>query len=465
MNKNHQLRNIPRIDRLVTLLEQDHTVAGLPRTLLADAAREAVSRVRAALKSGEAVDVSPDALAAASKQKLRQMSLPSLRRVINATGVVLHTNLGRAPLSKRAQAEVAQVTAGYSTLEYQTATGERGDRHDHVARRINSLTGAEDVLVVNNNAAAVLLVLSGLAQDKEVLVSRGQLVEVGGSFRIPDVMKQSGAKLIEVGATNKTRLSDYREALGPNTGAILKVHTSNYRIIGFTEQPDDRELVALAKEHNIPVIDDLGSGTLLPLSFGGWNEPAVSERIAAGMDVVTFSGDKLLGGAQAGIIVGKKQYINTLKRHPLLRAVRIDKLTLAALEGTLLDYQTGNPLTDVPALHFLHKSAEILGQQAEQLHALLKVLRPLGWYTKVVALMSQAGGGAFPGADLPSWGVRLTVEGKSPQLIDEQLRKGEIPVICRVQGDAVLFDVRCLSVEDMECIRRICLVLAGGGAG
>lgn len=456
-----KLRNIPSVDKLLNTLSLVSGLSGLPRAVAVQAVRETVETARKTLLAGGQVDISPEALVTAAIRQAMRLATPSLKRVVNATGLILHTNLGRAPLSRRAAERTRAILEGYSTLEYDVESGGRGSRYDHVAERLSRLTGAEAALVVNNNAAAVLLTLAALAAGKEVLVSRGQLVEVGGSFRIPDVMRQSGVKLVEVGTTNRTRIADYREAITPDTAAIMKVHTSNFRICGFTEQPTDPELYALARDRGIVLLDDLGSGTLLPLELGGWREPAVAERITAGMDVVTFSGDKLLGGSQAGIIAGKQEWIAIIKKHPLLRALRVDKLTLAALEGTLLDYEIGDPKIDIPALRLLTRPVEEVKRQAEQLAHQLGAIRAKGWFAKAVPMQAQSGGGAFPAVEIASFGVRLTVEGRSINEIELALRSWTTPIICRLQENAIYLDVRCISEEEIKIIQTACLSLAG----
>lgn len=447
-NLNGKLRAIPAIDRLVAIAATRQEFADLPRAALVRILRQAADLLRRQLAEGQCGEDVSGAIIDSARDILRQEEAPSLKRVVNATGVVLHTNLGRAPLCRRAQERVAAVMTGYSTLEYDVAAGSRGSRHSHVARRLCELTGAEAALVVNNNAAAVLLVLSALAAGREVIVSRGQLVEIGGSFRVPDVMKQSGTKLVEVGTTNKTHLYDYEQAMGPDTAAILKVHTSNYRIVGFTAQPDDADLVALARKHGIPVIEDLGSGTVLPVSLGDWREPAVGERLAAGIDIVTFSGDKLFGGGQAGIIAGKREYIELMRKHPLLRAIRADKLSLAALEGTLLAYTIGNPAAEIPVQCMLHTSVQELAERAAALAAALGTL-PDGWRVEVVALDSQAGGGALPAVGLASYGLSIESVHLKAATVEKLLRCRAVPVITRIQDEKVIIDVRCLVGEDM----------------
>ncbi|HMM22605.1 MAG TPA: L-seryl-tRNA(Sec) selenium transferase [Selenomonadales bacterium] len=458
-----KFRAIPAIDRLIASAAEEPCLAGVPRELLVRVIRQATDAARNQLRQEQETDISPAGILRLAQDMLAHIEQPSLRRVINATGVVLHTNLGRAPLSRRARERITAVMEGYSNLEYDVASGERGSRYAHIADRICGLIGAEGAIVVNNNAAAVLLVLSALASGREVIVSRGELVEIGGSFRVPDVLRQSGARLVEVGTTNKTHLYDYERAIGPDTAAILKVHTSNYRIVGFTSQPEDEGLVELASRNGIPVIEDLGSGTLLPIEAKGWREPAVSERLAAGMSVVTFSGDKLFGGSQAGMIAGQKEYIDKMRKHPLLRAIRIDKLSLAALEGTLLDYSLGNPKEDIPVQYMLHISPEELAERAEGLARELQKLGP-DWQAELIRLNSQAGGGSLPAVDLVGHGVALTHREIGASSLERRLRIREIPVVVRVQEAKIILDVRCLRDSDtadiLAALRDI-----GEGAG
>lgn len=450
METNEKLRALPSIDKLLAMVMHEQEIMQYPHELVTACLRQAVAETRAALLAGQQESASPEAIVNQAKILLKKCTQPSLRRVINASGVVLHTNLGRAPLSRQAKECVGAVMSGYSTLEYNVETGERGTRYDHVVRPLCQMTGAEDALVVNNNAAAVLLVLSALAKGREVIVSRGELVEIGGSFRIPDVLRQSGATLIEVGATNKTHLADYEQAIGPNTAAILKVHTSNYCIVGFASQPDGKGLAELAHRHDIPVIEDLGSGTLVPLTVAGQTEPTASQRLRLGFDVVTFSGDKLLGGGQAGIIAGKSKYINKMKKHPLLRAVRLDKLSLAALEGTLLDYITGDPVRDIPVLNMLHCDTSILEEKAKRLHK--EITKHSSVMAEVIELTSLAGGGALPGAVLKGYGVAIGCQNISAENLERHLRQQSTPIIARIQDNTVTFDVRCLGEDDFAII-------------
>lgn len=403
-------------------------------------------------------DSVPDALLASVcrqvAQRLNQSAEVRLRRVINATGVVLHTNLGRAPLAPAAVAAMRELTDGYVNLELNLSTGKRGLRYDPIVPLLRELTGAEDALVVNNNAAAVLLVLSALAPGREVIVSRGELVEIGGSFRIPDVMAQSGAQLVEVGATNKTRLSDYQRAITAQTAALMKVHPSNYRVVGFTASVAREDLVALARAYELPVIEDLGSGALL--AYGSdhrfCGEPTVREAIQAGVDLVTFSGDKLLGGPQCGIILGRSAYLSQLASHPLMRALRVDKMTLAALQATLELYRVPEQaMGQIPALHFIARDAAAIAQQAE---SLALALRPVAkdMTVHVCPVESQIGGGAVPDSSLPSWALRIQPT-RGVHLLAEQLRRGEPAVMGRVQDDALWLDLRTVSPEDDQRLR------------
>ena len=447
------LRQLPAMEKLLQAAEKWPGFGEQHRHVIAEALRAVLDKARSALKDGKTADISETGLLKAAAAECEGLLLPSLRRVINATGITLHTNLGRAPLSQRAQRQVAEVAQGYNSLEYDLTRGERGSRYEHVERLICRLTGAEAALVVNNNAAAVILTMTALARGREVIVSRGELVEIGGSFRIPEVIQASGARLVEVGTTNKTHLADYRRAITSETAVLLKVHTSNYRIVGFAAQPAPQDLSALGRDAGIPVVEDLGSGTLLPIGEAGWQEPTVAQRLAAGFDIVTFSGDKLLGAGQAGIIAGKKQYVNQMKKHPLLRALRIDKLSLAALEGTLRDYLYGNPQQDIPVWRMLSTTEEELKQKAIKLHSIITERLP-GSQATVIPTQAPAGGGSLPAGEFAGYGVAVTLAALSASQAEEQLRRREVPVVCRVQDGQVLFDVRCLEDADMEEIAR-----------
>ena len=462
MKKNEIMRTIPSIEQMVIKVAAMPEFAALSHAVLVKVLRNATQFVRAEVGNGGSEKVTIDGeglrnliLSYAIMERDRLLK-PNLRQIINATGIVLHTNLGRAPLSEQAKRNVAVVMEGYCSLEYSLEEGKRGDRQQHVSRRLAELTGAEDALVVNNNAAAIMLVLAGLARGKEVIVSRGELVEIGGSFRIPEVLEQSGAILVEVGTTNKTHLSDYARAITPNTAAILKVHTSNYRIVGFVSEPETAELCMLAHNQGVLAINDLGSGTLNPLNRNGYREPSVVECVNAGFDLVTFSGDKLLGGGQAGIIAGRGALVSKLKKEPLTRAFRIDKLSLAALEGTLIDYASGKETLTVPVLSMLEMSHEELKSRAEKLSEMMRPLEEYGWRLKVVETKSLAGGGALPGVELDGFGVEVIPKGLSASQAEARLREGSIPVICMVRDAALVFDVRCLLAgEDLRLCKEL----------
>lgn len=448
MEREELLRQIPKVDELLRRPEIGQSA--LPEYAVKKAVREELAALRADILSG-AVTALPETevLCVRIIRQAQRESLPTLRGVINATGVVLHTNLGRACLSERAARAAAEIGGGYSTLEYDVESGERGLRHAHVETLLCRLTGAEAAMVVNNNAAAVLLVLSALGRGGEVIVSRGELVEIGGSFRIPEIVTQCGCTLREVGATNKTHLRDYEAALGAETRALLKVHTSNYRIVGFTESVSRAALAALAHGAGLPLIEDLGSGTLVDLTpFGLHGEPTVQESVRAGADIVSFSGDKLLGGPQAGLIVGKREYIEQCKRHPLSRALRVDKMTLAALYETLVPYlERGGAQRAIPTLR-------MLAAEETELHAkaalLQKMLADAGAAAEIVTVDSQAGGGSLPGQALKSWAVALAPEGISPDTLERRLRCRVRPIIARISGGRYLLDVRTVETAEFD---------------
>ncbi|ADU51257.1 L-seryl-tRNA(Sec) selenium transferase [Thermaerobacter marianensis DSM 12885] len=448
-----RLRSLPAVHRLLAHpAVQQEAARPVAAAWATEAARQVLDEERRRrLEGGE--PRTPEQLALATAARLRALARPSLRRVINATGVVLHTNLGRAPLAAEAVAAVADVAGAYSTLEYDPATGGRGSRLDHVRHLLRRVTGAEDALVVNNNAAAVFLVLAVLAAGREVIVSRGQLVEIGGSFRIPEILAASGARLVEVGTTNKTRLSDYEAAIGPETALLLRVHTSNYRIVGFTASVPLEDLVALGRRHGLPVVDDVGSGLLVPPAGDGARglaaEPSVRGSLAAGADLVTFSGDKLLGGPQAGIVAGRADLVARLRRHPLMRALRCDKLVLAALEATLRLYlDPAGAFRRVPVLAMLSRSGDELARAARRLAARLR--RALGDRARVVLAPghSQAGGGSLPEVPWPTTLVGLEVPGIPVSALAAALRAGEPPVVARIQDDLLWFDPRTLLPGD-----------------
>ncbi len=453
--KNDALRRIPAVEQLLAEPETQALTAQFGRSQVLEAARTVTAAVRQAILAAEEARTLPELDLAAFVNRLKQQvetqTKPSLIPVINATGVVLHTNLGRAPLAAEACRAVAQVARGYSNLEYNLAQGERGSRHAHLEKLLCQLTGAEAAAVVNNNAAAVLLSLAALAADGEVVVARGQLVEIGGSFRIPEVMAAGGCWLREVGTTNKVYLSDYETAIGEETALLLKVHTSNYRICGFTETVSAAKLVTLGRKYHLPVLEDLGSGVLVDLStIGLEKEPPVPESIAAGVDVVTFSGDKLLGGAQAGIIVGKKKYLDQIKRHPLARAVRVGKLTLAALEATLHLYLDPERVWErVPTLRALRQDQDSIRIRAQRLAEDIDQ-RCDGLTATVDPGTSEVGGGSLPLTRLPTFLVAITADELSAQELANRLRQGSPPVVARIANEQVLLDLRTVAPPEED---------------
>lgn len=441
------LRSLPKVDDLLRSPELADVCREFGERTVTDCIRAEVNTLRQKILD-EKIHTLPDRedLLQTILRRIQHASLPSFRAVINGTGILLHTNLGRACLSEKAARAVYDAARQYSNLEYDLASGKRGSRYSHVEAILCRLTGAESALVVNNNAAAVLLILSALTQGGQVVVSRGELVEIGGSFRIPEIMESCGAQLKEVGATNKTHLRDYEKAISDQTKALMKVHTSNYRIVGFSETPALAELVALGHEFGLPVIEDLGSGSLVDLEqFGLHDEPTVQASIRAGVDVVSFSGDKLLGGPQAGIILGKKKYLDILKRHPLNRAMRVDKMTLAALEATLQSYEAGTE-EEIPVIGMLAASPESLKEKALRL---LAALEEAGIPAQLAETAGQVGGGSVPNQNLPSCAVVLA---GNAVLLEQKLRLGLHPIIGLIRSDRYLLDVRTLRAEDFPII-------------
>ncbi len=452
MDQHELLRNIPKVDELMR--EEALLALPMPAAAVRDAVREELDQLRHRILAGETETLPAiDALVQDICRRARADALPSLRPVVNGTGVVLHTNLGRACLSQRAADAVTAVARGYSTLEYDIQGGCRGSRHSHIEELLVRVTGAEAAMVVNNNAAAVLLILSEMGKGGEVITSRGELVEIGGSFRIPEIMVQCGCALREVGATNKTHLRDYAGAIGPETRALLKVHTSNYKIMGFSESVPLRELVELGRESGLPVIEDLGSGSLVDLEqFGIHGEPTVQQSVQAGVDVISFSGDKLLGGPQAGIIIGRKKYIERLKKHPLARAMRVDKMTLAGLRETLYAYtDLEMAVREVPTLHMLAASDEELRGKAA---LLVKVLQDEGVAARVVPTEDQVGGGSVPTQLLASWAVALDPGKLTVDQLEQKLRLREVPIIGRINKEQYLLDARTLMERDFAYIAQ-----------
>jgi L-seryl-tRNA(Ser) seleniumtransferase len=429
-----QLRQRPAIRALEARFGAEATV---------DAVRAAAAEVRRSIAGGASGEVVGRIEVAAAAQ-LADAFRPSLTTVINATGVVIHTNLGRAPLAAPAIDRIAEVARGYASLEYDLARGTRGRRDVHAEALLCRLTGAEAAVVVNNNAAATMIVLAALAVGREVIVSRGELVEIGGGFRVPDVMAQSGAVLREVGTTNKTRAADYAAAISERTALILRVHPSNFTIEGFTERPTLEDLVAVGRTFNIPVAEDLGSG-LLKKGDDSFLEPSVDATVAAGVDVCCFSGDKLLGGPQAGIIVGRAAQVDRIRKHPLMRALRVDKMTYAALEATLAEYAAGRAQTTVPVQRMLAMTADEIRARADRVASAIRGHD--GWRADVLRGMSAIGGGSAPGVELPTWLIAIEKSGVTPDALEALLRRGSPPVIVRIERDRVLLDLRTVLPE------------------
>jgi L-seryl-tRNA(Ser) seleniumtransferase len=453
------MRDLPSVDRLLREPRVAALVERYSRRRVVEAVRDLLGewRERGRRAGGWAVPAAPE-LAEELGRRLELAARPALRRAINATGVVIHTNLGRAPLSAAALAAMEAIGKGYSNLEYDLEAGQRGSRHEHVSAALQRLTGAEAGLVVNNNAAALLLVLSALAIGREVVISRGQLVEIGGGFRIPDVLRQSGARLVEVGTTNRTYAADYRQAVGPETALLLRVHSSNFRVIGFFYEPTIAELAGVAHACELALVDDLGSGSLLDTSaYGLAREPMVQESVAEGADLVCFSGDKLLGGPQCGIVVGRRELVAKLKRHPLTRAVRPDKLTLAALGATLEHYLRGEAVERVPVWRMLAARPEAIEARAR---ALIERLDGRGLTFELLDGASAIGGGSLPGETLPT--RLLAISGpQSPDGVAARLRAGEPPIIGRIERDRFVLDLRTVLPEEDEVLGETLAGLCG----
>ena len=456
MNKNLLYRSIPKTDILLENEEIKKLIEKYSRDTVMESIHVEMDKLRKYIGQSDDEEKAKkqiELLIPHIEMTVTAMHTPNMRMVINATGTVLHTNLGRAPIGQKHMERVAQIATGYSNLEYNLEAGKRGERYSHFEKLLCKITGAEAAMAVNNNAAAVMLILSSMAKGGEVVVSRGELVEIGGKFRVPDVMEQSGATLVEVGTTNKTHYSDYEEAITEETKALLKVHTSNYRIVGFADSVGIDELVPLAKERDIPVIEDLGSGVLIDLSkYGITYEPTVQESIRKGADVVCFSGDKLLGGPQAGIIIGKKKYIDIMKKNQLTRALRIDKFTAATLELVLQEYLSEeNAIKNLPVLRMITKPLEEIKKDARDLSRMLKRAN-LPAKIEVVPCESQIGGGSLPLERIPSMAVTIRPDKISVPEFEERLRHLPVPVIPRVVNDTVLMDVRTLDKKAMTIL-------------
>lgn len=454
------LRRIPSVDEILSREEILDFLKVHPRAVVVEAIRKGLGRLREEILKREDLSDSGETLFSFEhlfplfQKEIECQVRPRLRRVINATGIVIHTNLGRAPLHPLAMKQMIEVAKAYSNLEYDLLPGERGDRYSHVEEILCRLSGAESALVVNNNAGAVLLCLNTMAEGREVVISRGELVEIGGGFRIPDVMKRSGAFLKEVGTTNRTHLGDYQRAIGPGTALLLKVHASNFRLMGFTSEVSLAELVQMGREHHLPVMEDLGSGCFVDLTrYGLEKEPTVQEAIRTGVDVVTFSGDKILGGPQAGIILGKKDLLDSIKINPLTRALRIDKLTLAALESTLLLYlDEKRAMEEIPTLRMLGLDTRKLKRRGKRL---LKRLQEKVKKEAQITLkedVSQVGGGALPLQELPTMVLAIKPLHLSVNALGESLRRGEPPVISRITNEELILDMRTVFDEEIPLL-------------
>jgi len=458
---------IPAVDELLEN-ERIRQFQNLPRVLVVDSIRAVLAEHRRILRQTADKYPDPDHLREAIMKdvisRIRRSAQPVFRPVINGTGIVLHTNLGRAVLSQAAREAVDLATKGYSNLELNLDLGQRGSRYAHVEDLILKLTGAEACLVVNNNAAAVLLALDTLAKGKETIVSRGELVEIGGAFRVPEVMERSGSRLVEVGTTNKTYIGDYEREIRAETGLLLKVHTSNYRVVGFTHEPALRELVELGRKSHIPVMEDLGSGCLYDLKAAGvGDEPTVQQVVSAGADVVTFSGDKLLGGPQAGIIVGKEQYISPMKKNPLTRALRIDKMTVAALEATLRSYlDQDQACGEIPTLEMLTRPLGILAEQARKLGDMITQDLESDLDVHITEGVSQVGGGSLPTVELATWLVFIKPKAQKVDSFVSALRKGNPALLTYIREDWVVLDPRTIFPEQYEQLVEVLKKACGG---
>jgi L-seryl-tRNA(Ser) seleniumtransferase len=447
-------RNIPKMDKILEKDEVQSRINKYGRDFVLEVIREHLDTIRENITKNIISRIDEEEIINTILYKIDKENKSKFKKVVNGTGVIIHTNLGRSIFSEELSKEISENLCSYTNLEYNLDTGERGHRYDHIVDIIKKITGAEDALVVNNNAAAVLLTLKTLASGKDVIVSRGELVEIGGSFRIPEVIKESGCNLIEVGTTNKTHLKDYRNAVNENTGAIIKIHTSNYKIVGFTQDVDTNELKTISNERSIPLIEDLGSGMIIDLYDYGLNkEPTVRETLDRGVDVVTFSGDKLLGGPQCGVIAGKSKFIKEIKKSQLLRALRVDKFTIMSLELTLKAYQNLDTLPlKIPTIRMITEEEEDVKIRAEKLSNKLKSLNSYKINTELIRTKSMIGGGAYPLDNLDSWGVKLILKEFSEKDLEEKLRSNEIPIIVRIIEGFVVIDCKALLEKDYDII-------------
>ncbi len=458
MNKNTLFRNIPKVDVLLEKTEIVKLIEKYHRDVVVDVIREEIDKLRNFIKENDDIDSIEEKinnLVENITSSVKKVYSYNLRKVINGTGTILHTNLGRAIISKKHANYLSDVVTSYSNLEYNLEEGKRGERYSHFEKLICKITGAESAMAVNNNAAAVMLVLSSMAEDKEVIVSRGELVEVGGKFRIPDVMKSSNAHLVEIGTTNKTHLEDYEDAITENTGALLKVHTSNFKILGFTESVSVDELCKLGREKDIPVIEDIGSGVLIDLSkYGLEYEPTVQDSIKAGVDIVSFSGDKLLGGPQAGIIVGKKKYIDKMKKNPLTRAFRIDKFTATILEMIFHEYlNEEDAIKNIPILSLITKDIKEIEESANKLYEKLSNIKDVA-NVEIEDTLSQIGGGSLPAERIKSKCITIMPKNISTSALEEKLRQEENPVVGRISDDKLILDMRTVLEDEIDILSQ-----------
>ncbi|MBL4935195.1 L-seryl-tRNA(Sec) selenium transferase [Clostridium sp. YIM B02515] len=453
MDNKSLLRKLPKIDELLKEDIVSEKMKSILRPLVIDALRETIDKFRNDILNQKLEDFEREDILNYFIYLVEEKNTPRLKKVINGTGVIIHTNLGRSILSREAVQNVLTASENFNNLEYNLENGERGSRYSHVEGIIKKITGAEAAMVVNNNAAAVMLVLSTLCKDKEAIVSRGQLVEIGGSFRVPDVMTFSGAKLVEVGTTNRTHLYDYENNISEDTGVFLKVHTSNFKIMGFTEEVSIEELVELGRKHHIPVVEDIGSGVLIDFSkYGFTYEPTVQESLKKGIDVVTFSGDKMLGGPQAGIIAGKKEYIDRIKKNQLTRALRIDKMTLAALEGTLKYYlDEQQAVLNIPTLYMILSSKEEHKKRAARLKNKLKKAVP-HVDVNIDTDFSMVGGGSMPTEKIQTYVLKIKNNNYTAKQLEEKLRKNNTPIIARIYNEEIILDLRTVFDRDFDTI-------------
>ena len=462
--KQKLLSNLPKVDEILRSNQGMEWLKTYPRRYIIHAIREVIDLRRKEILKGLTSDTFEEYMTAEIENIIKRLSSYSLRSLINATGIVIHTNLGRSLLSERAIENIKRVAGSYSNLEYDLKEGKRGKRYSHVKRILREVTGAEDALVVNNNAAAVMLCLNTLSRGREAIVSRGELVEIGGSFRMPEVMAASGAILREVGTTNKTHLHDYEEAINDNTALIAKVHKSNFRVMGFAEEVSIEDLAKLGRKYQIPVMFDLGSGCLIDLKpFGISDEPVVKDIVNSGVDITTFSGDKLLGGPQGGVIVGKREYIERIQKNPITRAMRIDKLTLAGFEATLMEYiDEEGVVENIPTLRMLlQKPEEIKGRANRIAKKLKKEIQNAR--IAVMADLSRAGGGSLPEVDFPTYVVSIKTDDLSVNEIETRLRAGDPPIISRIREDSLILDARTVREIDLaELVRGVKTALSEG---